>query len=152
MELKSPAYRQGSPIPIRYTCDGGSISPPLSWSGVPAGTRSLALILHDPDAPKPGGFTHWIMYNIDPRAKSLPEGIPARARIGGSVVQGSNDAGRPGYFGPCPPSGMHRYFLTLYALDTTLNLKPGASQPQIEAAMKGHILKTAVLMGTYRRN
>jgi Raf kinase inhibitor-like YbhB/YbcL family protein len=91
------------------------------------------------------------MYNIDPVAKSLPEGIPARGRLGGSVAQGSNDAGRIGYFGPCPPSGTHRYVLTLYALDTVLNLKPGASQSQLEAAMKGHVIETAVLMGTYHR-
>ena len=152
MELKSTAYREGGPIPARYSCDGDSISPPLSWSGVPAGTRSLTLILHDPDAPRPGGFTHWIVYNMDPRSNSLPENVPARGRLGGSVLQGRNDAGRDGYFGPCPPSGTHRYVFTLYALDTVLNLKPGASEPQVLAAMKGHTIETAVLMGTYTRN
>jgi len=151
MELKSSAYKNGTPIPARYSCDGNSISPPLSWSGVPAGTRSLALILHDPDAPRPGGFTHWIVYNINPRTISLPEGVPARARLGGSVLQGRNDAGKDGYFGPCPPSGTHRYVLTLYALNTMLNLMPGASQSQVLQAMKGHVLQTATLMGTYTR-
>lgn len=151
MELKSTAYRAGGPIPVRYSCDGGSVSPPLTWSRVPAGARSLALILHDPDAPRRGGFTHWIVYNIDPRVKSLPEGIPPRDRVGSSLLQGVNDAGRSGYFGPCPPSGTHRYVLTLFALNTLLKLKPGASQPEVLAAMKGHILATAILVGTYSR-
>ncbi|HTV04416.1 MAG TPA: YbhB/YbcL family Raf kinase inhibitor-like protein [Acidobacteriaceae bacterium] len=151
MELKSPAYRAGGPIPVRYTCDGDSISPPLSWSGVPAGTHSLALTLHDPDAPRRGGFTHWVIYNIDPGVQSMPQGMALRERVGGSAVQGINDTGRIGYFGPCPPSGTHRYVLTLYALNSMLDLKPGASPQQLETAMKDHILATAVLMGTYRR-
>ncbi|HUY80610.1 MAG TPA: YbhB/YbcL family Raf kinase inhibitor-like protein [Acidobacteriaceae bacterium] len=151
MELKSQAYRAGGSIPVRYTCDGISVSLPLSWRGVPTGAHSLALTLHDPDAPRRGGFTHWVMYNINPRLKSLPEGIPLRDRVGVSALQGANDAGRIGYFGPCPPSGTHRYVLTLFALNTVLKLKPGASQPQLMAAMKGHVLATAVLIGTYSR-
>lgn len=151
MNLKSPAYRAAGPIPVRYTCDGRSISPPLAWSGVPARTRSLALILHDPDALHRGGFTHWVIYNIPPRVRSLPEGVPPRARVGTSAVQGVNDAGRIGYTGPCPPFGTHRYVLTLYALNAMLDLGPGASEQQLKAAMQGHVLETAVLMATYRR-
>ena len=151
MKLISSAYSEGGAIPARSTCDGGRISPPLSWTGVPPDARSLALILHDPDAPRPGGFTHWIVYNLDPHSNLLPEGIPARTRLGGSVMQGRNDAGKDGYFGPCPPSGTHRYVLTLYALNTVLDLEPGASEPQVLAAMKGHIIETAVLIGAYTR-
>lgn len=151
MELKSTAFRAGEPIPVHYTCDGAGVSPPLSWNGVPLGTLSLAIVLHDPDAPRRGGFTHWLVYNMEPHSSSLPEAIPPRERLGISAMQGVNDAGRIDYFGPCPPTGTHRYVFTLYALKSMLDLDPGASPRTFFAAAKNHILATAALMGTYCR-
>lgn len=149
MELKSSAYHEGGSIPSRYTCDGQGISPALSWSDVPPGTGSLALILHDPDAPRTGGFTHWIVYDMPPDSTGLKENILRRGVVLGVGVQGKNDGGRVGYMGPCPPSGRHRYMASLYALDSRLELEPGAYNDEVRAAMDGHILASAVLMGTY---
>jgi Raf kinase inhibitor-like YbhB/YbcL family protein len=137
-------------IPKRFTCDGEDLSPPLSWSGLPAGTRSLALICDDPDAPV-GTWDHWVLFNIPATVTGLPENVPAKASLDDGSVHGNNSWGRPGYGGPCPPGGTHRYFFKLYALDTELNLKTGATKSQLVKAMEGHILDQAQLMGKYRR-
>ena len=151
MQLKSSAFRAGGTIPARYTCEGEDISPELSWTDIPAGTKSLALILHDPDAPREGGFTHWVVYDIDPSLRQIDENTPKQDKFTGIGMQGRNDSGKIGYMGPCPPSGTHRYVARLFALDTELNLRPGASHHEVESAMQGHILEKAALMGTYAR-
>jgi Raf kinase inhibitor-like YbhB/YbcL family protein len=151
MQLKSSAFRAGGAIPARYTCEGQDISPEFSWTGIPAGTKSLALILHDPDAPRAGGFTHWVIYDIDPSLRQIDENTPREEKSVGIGLQGKNDGGKIGYMGPCPPSGTHRYIARLFALDTELNLKPGALHHEVESAMEGHILEKAALMGTYAK-
>ena len=151
MQLKSSAFLAGGSIPVRYTCEGDDISPDFSWTDIPAGTKSLALILHDPDAPREGGFTHWVVYDIDPSLRKIDENTPKHERFGSIGLQGKNDSGKIGYMGPCPPSGSHRYIARLFALDTELNLKPGASHQEVVSAMEGHILEKAALMGTYAR-
>jgi Raf kinase inhibitor-like YbhB/YbcL family protein len=144
-ELTSSAFDEGQPIPEKHSCDGENVSPPLSWSSPPEGTRSLALIVHDPDAPS-GDFTHWVGWNIDPDAGGLEEGAHAPA-------EGANGFGENGYGGACPPPGhgAHRYFHELFALDTVLDLEPEASREQLEDAMDGHVLAGAELVGTYER-
>jgi Raf kinase inhibitor-like YbhB/YbcL family protein len=144
-DLTSPAFDEGQPIPERFSCDGDNVSPPLDWSSVPEGTRSLALILHDPDAPSVD-FTHWVGWNIDPGAGGLEEGAHA-------TVEGANGFGENGYGGPCPPPGhgAHRYLHELFALDTELDLEEGASREQLEDAIEGHVLEGAELIGTYER-
>lgn len=153
MQLTSPVFQHGERIPERYTCDGDrSLSPPLAIAGVPAGAQSLVLLMDDPDVPKalrPGGsFTHWVLFNIPPGTSLIPEG----ETVG---VPGVTTAGKTGYTGPCPPPQyepvMHRYFFKLYALDTMLDLAEGASRDEIEAAMSGHVIAAAELMGTYSR-
>ncbi len=151
MQLKSSAFRAGEAIPARYTCEGEDISPEFSWTDIPAGTKSLALILHDPDAPRAGGFTHWVIYDIDPSLRQIDENTPKEEKSGGIGLQGKNDGGKIGYMGPCPPSGTHRYIARLFALDTELNLEPGAPHHEVESAMEGHILEKAALMGTYAK-
>lgn len=147
--LTSTAFSQGGEIPARYTCKGQDLSPPLSWSDVPEGTKSLVLICDDPDAPR-GTFVHWVVYNIPPSASRLPEGIPAEPSLEDGTLQGINHFGKIGYGGPCPPPGpAHRYFFKLYALDTTLELPPGATKEQVLKAMEGHILAKAELVGTF---
>ena len=148
--LKSSAFTEGATIPKKYTCDGPDISPALEWSGVPAATRSLALIADDPDAPV-GTWTHWIAGNIPPD-HSLSEEVQKTETLADGTRQGKNDFRRIGYGGPCPPPGKpHRYFFKLYALDTKLDLKPGASRSELESAMKGHVLAETHLMGKYGR-
>jgi len=143
--LTSTAFTEGGTIPKKYTCDDANFSPALAWSGVPEGTRSLALIADDPDAPV-GTWVHWVLYDLPADLTSLPEGAQ------GLGTQGTNDFRRAGYGGPCPPKGpAHRYYFKLYALDTQLNLKPGASKADVEKAMKGHILAQGQLMGKYGR-
>ncbi|HJS47736.1 MAG TPA: YbhB/YbcL family Raf kinase inhibitor-like protein [Gemmatimonadales bacterium] len=153
--LRSSAFDPDAPIPARHTCDGADLSPPLAWSGSPAGTRSFALIVDDPDAPDPAAPTrtwvHWLLYNIPADAAGLPEGAgngePARPGL-----HARTDAGSHGYHGPCPPIGRHRYYFRLAALDTDLPpLAPGAGRAELERAMAGHRLATAVLMGSYAR-
>ena len=151
MELKSSAYRAGRAIPARYTCDGDNISPAMAWKGAPAQTKSFALILHDPDAPIRGGFTHWVIYNMDAKLNQLVEDIPRQGNVARVGMQGKNDASQIGYMGPCPPSGTHRYVARLFALDTMLRLKPGATKKELEGAMRGHILESATLIGAYAR-
>lgn len=151
IRLSSPAFTEGAPIPTRYTCDGENISPPLKWSNVPPGTKSIALIADDPDAPA-GTWVHWIMYNIPPATTELPEALPTTEVILNQVRQGVTDFKRSGYGGPCPPGGSsHRYFFRLYALDTELQLQPGATQKDLVGAIQGHILAQGQLMGTYQR-
>lgn len=150
MELKSSAFQQGASIPAKYTCDGEDISPPLNWSEPPAGTKSFTLISDDPDAPV-GTWVHWVAWNIPASARSLDENLPKTASLPGGAKQGTTDFRRIGYGGPCPPSGTHRYFFKLYALDTTLNLPSSTTKKDLEKAMQGHILGQAELIGKYRR-
>ena len=150
MELKSQAFEEGGSIPSLYTCDGKNISPPLTWSGVPAGTKGFALIADDPDAPR-GTWVHWVLWNLPATTKELKEALPLIPHLPSGALQGKNDSGDSGYGGPCPPSGAHRYFFKLYALDGMLSLKTGTTKAQLEAAMKGHVLGHATLMGVYSR-
>lgn len=153
MELSSGAFRDGDEIPSVHTCEGKDTSPPLSIKNVPQGTKSLALIVDDPDAPG-GTFVHWVIWNIPPDTGSIPEGVqPAKTLSSlGGAKQGMNDFGKLGYRGPCPPHGPpHRYFFKLYALDTTVDLEPGASKAELERAMQGHVLAQATLTGRYSR-
>lgn len=135
----------------RHACDGENLSPQFKWTGVPAGARSLALILHDPDAPKAGGFTHWVIYGIDPKMREIEEGVPKQAEFTDFGIQGKNDGGGIGYTGPCPPAGTHQYVARLYALDVDIDLGPGAPKRELEESIRGHIVGQAALMGTYTR-
>ena len=130
---------------------GEDISPELTWEGAPAETAAFALILHDPDAPRTNGFTHWMLYNIPRNVTHIPENVPEGPRVSGLGLQGKNDGGRVGYMGPCPPSGTHRYYLRLFALRKELDLRPGATAPELQSAMHDHILEQAELMGTYAK-
>lgn len=152
MELTvlSAAFAMGAAIPPKYTCMGEDVSPPLSWSQVPEGTQSIAIISDDPDAPG-GDWVHWLIWNLPPDTRELKEGVPRAARLENGAVQGTTDWGQPGYRGPCPPSGTHRYFFKVYALDTKLNLPPSARKRDLLKAMEGHILAQGQLMGTFRR-
>lgn len=154
LTLASCAFSPNSPIPSRHTCDGADISPELTWSGVPDGTQSLALIIDDPDAPDPAApkmtWVHWVLYNLPPDTLGLAEAIYSDSLPQGTL-EGINDWHRTGYRGPCPPVGRHRYFFKLYALDSVL---PDLSRPdkkQLEGAMQGHILEKIELIGTYRK-
>jgi Raf kinase inhibitor-like YbhB/YbcL family protein len=154
LTLMSSAFRHNGDIPRRYTCDGDDVSPPLAWSGVPAGTRSLVLIVDDPDAPDPQApkmtWVHWVLYNIPPTATALAEAIASRDLPPGTR-EGVNDWKRTGYGGPCPPVGRHRYFHKLYALDTVLPDLHQPSKAKLESAMRGHVVAHAELIGTYQR-
>ncbi|HEX6804698.1 MAG TPA: YbhB/YbcL family Raf kinase inhibitor-like protein [Terriglobales bacterium] len=151
MQLTSAAFQAGAEIPSFYTSDGDDASPELSWKDAPAETKSFVLVVHDPDAPRRGGFTHWVVYNISPETGHIEEKVPQEEQISGVGIQGRNDAGSLGYVGPAPPSGVHRYFFRLFALDDTLDLGPGATHSEVSAKMKGHILAQAELMGTYEK-
>ena len=149
VEISSAAFAAEGMIPKRYTCDGANVSPPLAWQGVPPGTKRLALIVDDPDAPAKT-WVHWVIYNLPVASGGLPENVPPdKDAAGGS--QGRNDFGRIGYGGPCPPSGTHRYYFKLYALDAELDLSPGAGKSELLRAMQGHVLAEATLIGRYRR-
>ena len=150
MELKSKAFEQGGLVPAKYTCDGEDISLPLNWSDTPAGTPSFALISDDPDAPV-GTWVHWVIWNIPGSARALDENLPKSASLPNGARQGTTDFRRVGYGGPCPPSGTHRYFFKLYALDTMLDLPASTTKKDLEKAMQGHILGQAELMGKYGR-
>ena len=150
MKLESPAFAAEGLIPPQYTCDGQDVSPPLSWDEPPAATQSLALICDDPDAPRKT-WVHWVVYNLSPQTRSLPQNVSPSNPLPKGGLQGINDFGQVAYGGPCPPGGTHRYFFKLYALDRVLELKAGATKAQLEAAMKGHILAQAELIGRYRR-
>jgi Raf kinase inhibitor-like YbhB/YbcL family protein len=151
--LTSPSFTDGATIPSQHTCDGPDRSPALRWSGTPAGTRTFALIVDDPDAPA-GTWVHWVLFDLPATITELPERVPTHEALAdlGGALQGRNDSRETGYAGPCPPPGKpHRYFFTLYALDTSLGLPAGATKADVERAMQGHILATAQLMGTYGR-
>ena len=150
MQLASSSFQHGADIPAHYTSDGEDVSPELSWGDAPAETKSFVLIVHDPDAPRPGGFTHWTVYNISPEVNHIQENMPRIEVVSGFGTQGKNDADNIGYMGPAPPSGTHRYFFRLYALNTTLDLSAGAIPKEVSAAMKGHVIAQAELMGTYQ--
>jgi Raf kinase inhibitor-like YbhB/YbcL family protein len=143
--ITSPAFVEGETIPVEYTCNGRNISPPLAWSGLPADTQTLALIADDPDAPA-GIWVHWVVYNLPSSTDELPAGVQNPG------VEGINSNRKTGYSGPCPPPGKpHRYFFKLYALDTSLELVPGATKGELEKAIRGHILAEGQLMGTFSR-
>jgi len=149
--LSSPAFAEGQPIPPQFTGQGRDISPPLRWTGLPAGTKSLALIADDPDAPV-GTWVHWVLYDLPATVTELPEALPNTQYLSNGAKQGLNDFRRLGYGGPMPPPGKpHRYVFKLYALDTELGLQPGATRRQVEAAMQGHILAEGRLTGLYQR-
>ena len=153
LALISTAFREGSPIPVKHTCDGADVSPALSWEGTPRGTATFAMIADDPDAPA-GTWVHWVLYDLSVSAVQLPENVPTTDTLPdlGGAIQGRNDFRRTGYGGPCPPPGpAHRYFFKLYALDAPLKLGPGATKQEVEAAMKDHLLATTQLVGTYAR-
>lgn len=145
LELTSDAFVNGQSIPAKYACTGRNISPALSWSEPPAGAQSFALIMDDPDAPG-GTWVHWVLFNIPAEARNLQENLDASA-----MSVGKNSWGDPGYGGPCPPSGTHRYVFKLYALDSTLSLSPGATKEQVLKGMEGHILAQSELMGTFSK-
>jgi Raf kinase inhibitor-like YbhB/YbcL family protein len=151
MQLTSLDFNPGGPIPSRFTCEGDNVSPELSWKEAPADTKSFAIIVHDPDAPRQGGFTHWVLYNIPGDKGHLDPNVPNGDEIPGTGMQGRNDSGEIGYMGPCPPSGTHRYYMRLFALDTVLRLRPGATHEELSSVMEGHVLERAELMGTYRK-
>ena len=151
ISILSDAFENGSSIPVEHTCDGDDRSPPLSWEGLPEGTRSIALIVDDPDAPG-GTWVHWVIYNIPADSTGLLRGVPKNKSLDDGSLQGKNDFGKIGYNGPCPPPGKpHRYFFRVYALETVLDLKSGASKSQVEAAMSGHILAQGEMIAKYGR-
>ena len=154
MQLTSSAFADNGAIAPKYTCEGADVSPALAWSGVPGGTKTLALIVDDPDAPDPAApkmtWVHWVLYNLPPDAKGLGEGVLS-AQLPAGTRQGRNDWGRTGYGGPCPPVGRHRYFHKLYALDAALPDLREPTKAQLEQAMKGHVLAQVQLVGTYQK-
>ena len=147
--LSSSAFTQGQPIPAAYSCKGRDISPALAWTEPPANTQSFALIMDDPDAPA-GTWVHWVIYNIPASTRGLPEGVPTDAQLSDGSLQGTTSARSTGYHGPCPPSGTHRYFFKLYALDTSLSIA-SANKEKLLKAMDGHILAQTELMGTFSK-
>ncbi len=154
LKITSEVFKHNGEIPARYTCDGQDISPPLKWTGVPAGAKSLALIVDDPDAPDPAApkmtWVHWVLCNIPPDADGLPEAVKTN-QLPHGTIEGLNDWRRTGYGGPCPPIGRHRYFFKLYALDTVLKSLKQPTKSELESAMRGHIVAEAELIGTYKR-
>lgn len=151
LQLSSSSFQPEANIPAQFTCEGENTSPELAWKNAPSGTKTFALIVHDPDAPRSGGFTHWVVYDIPAKVNHIRQGAPQGEKLPGGGTQGRNDGGKIGYMGPCPPSGTHRYYFYLYALDVELNLQPGATKADLEKAMQGHILEKAELMGKYKK-
>ena len=150
MKLISSAFKEGEPIPRQYTCDGVNVSPPLEWSGTPKTAKTIAIIADDPDAPS-GTWVHWVFYNLPADNIGLVENLPPTENLKAGGFQGKTDFGKVGYGGPCPPSGTHRYFFKVYAVDSELALKAGATKDELMKAMEGHIVGQAQLTGTYRR-
>ncbi len=149
--ITSSAFHDGETIPPKYTCDTTDTSPDLHWSGVPAGVKSLALIVDDLDAPN-GTWVHWVLFNIPPELADLPAGVQQAPIVEGTGIQGKNSSGNDGYNGPCPPKGKpHHYYFKVYALDIVLDLISGSTKAQVEKAMVGHILAQGQLVGTYGR-
>lgn len=151
-KLSTTAFETGGMIPKQFTCEGPDLSPALEWSGAPENAKSFSLIVDDPDAPV-GTWVHWVLYDLPADTKQLGEGVPKDEQLSSGARQGRNDFRRIGYGGPCPPPGpAHRYFFKLYALDTRINLKAGATKAELEKAMSGHVLAQATLMGKYKRS
>jgi hypothetical protein len=151
LQITSTAFSEGQPIPAKYSCEGRDISPPLKWTNTPANTKSLALIMDDPDAPV-GTWVHWVLYDLPANTTGLSEDVAKTQFVAGNARQGLNSWPRLGYGGPCPPPGKpHRYFFKLYALDAMLDLKPGLTKKDLLKAMEGHVLAEGQLMGTYQR-
>ena len=154
MKLTSTAFAHEGAIPKIHTCEGHDVSPQLAWSMIPESAKSLVLIMDDPDAPDPAApkmtWVHWLLYNIAPSSTGLPQGVSAE-QLPPGTLQGISDFGRTGYGGPCPPIGRHRYFHKLYALDIMLSDLKNPRKPEVEKAMKGHILEQALLIGTYQK-
>ncbi|MBN1897636.1 MAG: YbhB/YbcL family Raf kinase inhibitor-like protein [Spirochaetes bacterium] len=150
MILTSSAFKEGGMIPSKYTCDGENISPSVSWENFPEGTKSFAIICDDPDAPA-GTWVHWVIFNIPAKTRSLPANVSPEKELNDGTLQGLNDFRKIGYGGPCPPSGVHRYFFKIYALDVVLELSAGATKAQLLKAMENHILAQAKIMGRYQR-
>ena len=149
-QITTTAFRDGSSIPKKFTCDGPDVSPALGWSDPPAGTKSLAIIVDDPDAPG-GMWVHWVLYDLPANTRKLPEGVAKDSELMNGALQGRNDFGKIGYNGPCPPRGSaHRYFFKLYALDAKTGLKAAATKSDLERAVKGHVLAHAQFIGTYQ--
>ena len=144
MKITSSAFQEGGNIPSKFTCDGGDTTPPLQIAEVPSAAKSVALVVDDPDAPS-GLFTHWMVWNISPQTSAIAEASAPKG------IHGTNDFGKSGYGGPCPPSGTHRYYFKIFALDRELDLPPGTKRSQLDAAMKGHVVAQGELMGRYSR-
>jgi Raf kinase inhibitor-like YbhB/YbcL family protein len=148
LEVRSSAFKEGGMIPAEYTCDGENISPELEWSQVPDGTKSIAVIADDPDAPRKT-WVHWVLFNLPPSLTYLPTDVPKTAQLSKGGLQGLNDSNELGYDGPCPPKGVHRYYFKVYALDIIVPLKSGCTKEQLLSAIEGHALADGVLMGRY---
>lgn len=149
--ISAERFKDCEAIPDIYTCKGKDISPSLSWTGIPAGTKSIALIMDDPDAPGET-FVHWVLYNVPAQTQKLPEGMPHDKILSDGSMQGMTDFGQTGYGGPCPPPGKpHRYYFKVYALDSRIDLAPGASKKQLEGEIVGHILAKGEIVGIYKR-
>jgi Raf kinase inhibitor-like YbhB/YbcL family protein len=154
LKITSPAFEDGGPMAAKYTCEGSDIAPPLKWEGVPDGTRSLALIEDDPDAPDPAApkmtYVHWVLYNLPPDTGGLPEGVTS-SNLPAGTLEGLNDWRRTGYGGPCPPIGRHRYFHKLYALDVVLEDLKHPTKDRLLKAMEGHVIEKTEIVGTYKK-
>jgi Raf kinase inhibitor-like YbhB/YbcL family protein len=151
IQVTSSVFAEGAEVPVRYTCDGDDVSPPLAWTGIPDGTAAMAVVSDDPDAPG-GTWVHWVMWGISADATGLTEQLPTADVLPDGARQGRNDFGKVGYGGPCPPPGSpHRYYFTLYALDAEPELEAGAKKSDLLSAIDGHVLAKGRLMGTYRR-
>jgi Raf kinase inhibitor-like YbhB/YbcL family protein len=150
MIISSPAFQAGGDIPSEFTCEGTNTSIPLEWSSIPKNTKSLALIMDDPDAPV-GIFVHWVVYNIPPAVSGFPKDLPNTQELEDGIRQGTNDTSKTGYCGPCPPSGTHRYFFKLYALDCMLKPKDALLKSDLLKAMEGHIIENTEMIGLYKR-
>jgi Raf kinase inhibitor-like YbhB/YbcL family protein len=150
IKVTSAAFEEGGVIPAEYTCDGRNVSPPIAWEGVPPRAKTIALVADDPDAPR-GTWVHWVLFNLPAGERGLAEGVPATETLASGARHGKNDFGGAGYGGPCPPSGTHRYYFKLYALDAALNLPSGATKEQLLKALEGHVVGEGQLMGRYQR-
>lgn len=150
IHITSPVFEDGGIIPKKYTCDDLDMSPPIEWSNVPEGTKTISIVCDDPDAPMKT-WIHWIIFNIPGDVTGLPENVPPEKELENGAKQGMNDFHKVGYGGPCPPSGTHRYFFKIYALDITLDLPAGVSKSHLMIAMEGHVISESHLMGTYTR-
>ncbi len=150
LKITSPAFKENEIIPNQFTCEGANQSPPLAWDNVPTNTKTFALVMDDPDAPG-GTFVHWVLFNVPVKINALEQNVPHSEVLENGVQQGVNDFSNVGYGGPCPPSGVHRYFFKLYALDDSLNLPEASKKKDVFEAMKGHVLAEAILVGRYQK-